>query len=146
MRQNGVTCGINQEMVLPMEEDESPTEEDEDPTAEDEGLTAGVEGPSVDDGSYGLDGESHGVDDESHGLDDEIYRINGEGHGTAVSEPLGLRYGALRRRLEEDHVYSTFEVGQGSGSTPEPRRSKRVLEIRHPTLTTWTDLMDDDAF
>ncbi|GKG60592.1 hypothetical protein Tco_0614154, partial [Tanacetum coccineum] len=39
-----------------------------------------------------------------------------------VSVPLGLRYGALRRRelaLEEGDVYSTFEVRQGPGSTLE---------------------------
>nr|GFB88668.1 hypothetical protein [Tanacetum cinerariifolium] len=137
-------------------EDEGPTAENKDPTAEDEGLAAGVEGPSVDDESYGLDGESHGVNDESHGLDDESYGINGEGRGIesegqqravpvvgiAVSEPLGLGYGALGRQelaLEEHYVYSTFEVGQGSSSAPEPRRSERVSAFRQPTLTTWTD-------
>nr|GEV65786.1 hypothetical protein [Tanacetum cinerariifolium] len=143
-------------------EDEGPTTEDEDPTAEDEGLAAGVEGPDIDDGSYGLDVESHGVDDESYALDDGGYNIDEEGHGiesdrvglgeeevvpegqqrvvsvvgTAVSEPLGLGYEALRRRelaLEEDHVYSTFEVGQGSGSAPEPRRSERT-----PPSLEWT--------
>nr|GEZ18575.1 hypothetical protein [Tanacetum cinerariifolium] len=121
-----------------------------------------------DDESYGLDGESHGVDDESHGLDDKSYDINGEGRfiesdglglgeeeavpegqqralmvvGTAVSKPLGLGYRALRRlelALEEDHVYSTFEVGQGFGSAPEPRKSERVSAFRQPTLSTWTD-------
>ncbi|GJX35976.1 hypothetical protein Tco_0247533 [Tanacetum coccineum] len=44
--------------------------------------------------------------------------------------------------LEEDHAYSTFEVGQGSGSAPEPERPKRVSASRQPTLTTWTDLED----
>nr|GEX11520.1 hypothetical protein [Tanacetum cinerariifolium] len=127
-------------------EDEGPTVKDEDPTVEDEGLAAGVDGPSVDDESYGLDGESHGVDNESHGLDDESYDIDGEGRGTAMSEPLGLGYGALRHRelaLEEDHVYSTFKVEQGSGSTPELERSKNVSAFRQPTLTIWTDLEDD---
>ncbi|GKC24789.1 putative reverse transcriptase domain-containing protein [Tanacetum coccineum] len=65
--------------------------------------------------------------------------------GTAVSAHLGLGYGVLRRRelaLEEDDVYSTFEVGQGSGSAPEFERPKRVLASRQPTLTTWTDLED----
>nr|GEW39467.1 hypothetical protein [Tanacetum cinerariifolium] len=74
-------------------EDEGPTVEDEDPTVRDKGLAAEVEGPIVDDESYGLDGESYGL-------------------GTTVSEPLGLGYGALKRRelaLEEDHVYSTFQ-------------------------------------
>nr|GEV01198.1 hypothetical protein [Tanacetum cinerariifolium] len=145
-------------------EDEGPTTEDEDPAAGDEGLAARVKGPVMDDESYGLNGESYG-------LDDEIRSINGEGRGiksdglglreveavpegqqravlvvgTAVSEPLGLGYGVLRRQelaLEEDHVYSTFEVGQGSGSAPKSERSDRVLAFRQPTLTIWTDLED----
>nr|GEV95009.1 hypothetical protein [Tanacetum cinerariifolium] len=152
-------------------EDEGPTAEDEDHTIEDEGLATGVEGPNVDDESYGLDGKSHGVDDESHVIDDEIYGIDGEGRGikidrlglgkeevvhkgqqravlvvgTAVSEPLGLGYGALRHHalvLEEDHVYSTLEVGHGSGSAPKPERSERVSVFRQPTLTTLTDPED----
>nr|GEU33933.1 hypothetical protein [Tanacetum cinerariifolium] len=152
-------------------EDEGPTADDEDLAVEDEGLSTRVEGPDVDDESYGLGGRIHGVDDEIHGLDDESYGINGEGRGiesdrlglgeeeavregqqravlvvgTAVSEHLGLGYGSLRHRelvLEKDHVYSTFEVGQGYGSAPEPRRSERVSTFRHPTLTTWTDRED----
>ncbi|GKB77931.1 hypothetical protein Tco_0944826, partial [Tanacetum coccineum] len=69
--------------------------------------------------------------------------------GTAVSTPLGLGYGALRRRelaLEEDHVYSTFEVRQGSGSAPEFERPERVSASRQPTLTTWTDTEDDMVY
>ncbi|GKE74229.1 hypothetical protein Tco_1536270, partial [Tanacetum coccineum] len=65
--------------------------------------------------------------------------------GTAVSASLGFGYGALRRRelaLEEDHVYSTFKVGQGSGSAPESERPKRVSASRQPTLNTWTDSED----
>nr|GEW76255.1 hypothetical protein [Tanacetum cinerariifolium] len=152
-------------------EDKGPTVEDEDPAAEDEGLAAEVEGPGLDNESYGLDDESHGVDgkiygldDESRGIDDEAYGIESdrlglgeeeavpEGQqravsvvGTAVSEPLGLGYGALRRQvlaLEEDHVYSWFEVGQGSGSALEAERSDRVSAFRQPTLTTWTDPKD----
>ncbi|GJZ41214.1 hypothetical protein Tco_0588100 [Tanacetum coccineum] len=62
-----------------------------------------------------------------------------------MSAPLGLGYGALRRRefaLEEDQVYSTFKVGQGSGSTLESERPKRVSASRQPTLTTWMDPKD----
>nr|GEU79679.1 hypothetical protein [Tanacetum cinerariifolium] len=87
-------------------EDEDPTAEDKDLAAEDEGLAAGVEGPAA-----------------------PVVR-------TAVSAPLGLGYEALRRRelaLEGDHVYSTFEVRQGSGSAPEPERSERI-----PPLPEWT--------
>ncbi|GJT93177.1 hypothetical protein Tco_1082022 [Tanacetum coccineum] len=120
-------------------------EDDEENDEIEESLATGVEGPGTDDESYGLDDESHGMDDESRGLDDEGHSVESDGLGleeeeeavpggqqqaapvvgTAVSAPLGLGYGALRRRelaLEEDHVYSTFEVGQGSGSAPESER------------------------
>ncbi|GJS12380.1 hypothetical protein Tco_0369176 [Tanacetum coccineum] len=65
--------------------------------------------------------------------------------GTAVSAPLRLGYGALRHRelaLEEDDVYSTFEVGQGSRSALESERPERVSAFRQPTLTTWTNPED----
>nr|GFC81342.1 hypothetical protein [Tanacetum cinerariifolium] len=115
-------------------EDEGPTAEDEDPATGDEGLATGVGGP--DDESYGLDDESHGVDDESRGLDDEGHGLESDGLGlgeeeavlegqqpgalvvrTTVSTTFGLGYGSLRRQklaLEEDRIYSTFEVGQDS--------------------------------
>ncbi|GJU37771.1 hypothetical protein Tco_1186125 [Tanacetum coccineum] len=105
------------------------------------------------------DDEGHDLDDKGHGLDDE-------GHGeeeavpeglqraalvveTSVGEPLRLGYGALRRRelaVEEDQVYSTFEVGQGSGFVPEPERPERVSALRQPTLTTWIDPEDGIAY
>ncbi|GKB27968.1 hypothetical protein Tco_0867369 [Tanacetum coccineum] len=62
--------------------------------------------------------------------------------GTTRSVPLGLWYGALRRHelaLEEGDVYSTFEVGQGSGPAQESEILERVSAFRQPTLTTWTD-------
>nr|GEU84080.1 hypothetical protein [Tanacetum cinerariifolium] len=99
-------------------EDEGPTAEDEDHVAGDEGLAARDEGC----GSSGV--------------------------GTAISAPLGLGYGALRCReltLEEDHVYSTFEVRQGHGSALEPERSKRVSASRQHILATWTDLEDEPS-
>ncbi|GKB12225.1 hypothetical protein Tco_0846148 [Tanacetum coccineum] len=138
-------------------EDEGPTTKDEDPAAGDEGLAAGVEGPGTDDESHGLDDESRGLDDEGHsvesdglGLDEEEVVPGGQQQAapvvrTSVSASLGLGYGALRRRelaLEEDHVYSTFEVRQGSGSAPESERPERVSASRQPILTTWTDLED----
>ncbi|GJX12062.1 hypothetical protein Tco_0201921 [Tanacetum coccineum] len=138
--------------------DEGSTTEDEDPTVGDEGLTAGVEGPGTDDKSHGLDDESRGLGDEGHsvesnslGLEEEEEAVPGGQQqaalvvGTTVSAPLGLGYGALSRRelaLEEDYVYSTFEVGQGSGSAPEFERPERVSASRQPTLTTWTDPKD----
>ncbi|GJR02118.1 hypothetical protein Tco_0525102 [Tanacetum coccineum] len=121
-------------------EDEGPTVEDEDPATGDESLATVDEDP-------GMGVESHGSDDESRGLDDEGYSI--ESDGLAVSEPLGLRYGALRRQelaVKEDHVYNNFEVGQGYGYVPEPERPARVSASRQPTLTTWTDLEDDIVY
>ncbi|GJZ17494.1 copia protein, partial [Tanacetum coccineum] len=46
-----------------------------------------------------------------------------------VSAPLGLGYGALRRRelaLEEGDIHNTFEVRHGSGSAPESERPERT--------------------
>ncbi|GKB83301.1 hypothetical protein Tco_0950196 [Tanacetum coccineum] len=126
--------------------------------------TAAVEGPGMDDEDYDLDDETHGRDDEGRGIDDEGHSVESDRLGleeeeavpggqrqaapvvgTTVSAPLGLGYGALRRRelaLEEGDVYSTFEVGQGSGSAPESERPERVSAFRQPTLTTWTDPED----
>ncbi|GKD48068.1 hypothetical protein Tco_1277044 [Tanacetum coccineum] len=138
-------------------EDKGPTTEDEDLAAGDEGLAVGFKVPGMDDESHGLDDESRGLDDEGHsvesdglGLEEEDDVPGGQQHaapvvGTAVSAPLGLGYGALRRRelaLEEDHVYSTFKVGQGSRSALESERPERVSTSRQPTLTTWTDSED----
>ncbi|GKE92465.1 hypothetical protein Tco_1573560 [Tanacetum coccineum] len=118
--------------------DEGPTAEDEDPGAGDEGLAAGDEGPSIgvesrdsDDESRGLDDEGHSVESDGLGLGEEKEAgLEGQQQaasivGTAMSAPFGLGSGALRRRelaLEEDHVYH--------------------VRLRHPTLTTWTDLED----
>ncbi|GJS90603.1 hypothetical protein Tco_0773239 [Tanacetum coccineum] len=156
-----VFYSLDSDSVSEDAEDEGPTVEDEDPAAGDEGLAAGVDGPSTDDESYGLDDESHGIDDESRGLgvesdglgleeEEEEAVLGGQQQaapvvGTTISAPLGLGYGALRRRelaLEEDYVYSTFEVGQGSGSAPESERPERVSAFRHPSLTTWIDPED----
>ncbi|GJW17030.1 hypothetical protein Tco_0024466 [Tanacetum coccineum] len=139
-------------------EDEGPTAEDEDPTAGDEGLAAGDEGPGMGVESCGSDDESRGLDDKGHSVESDELGLGEEEEvvpegrqravpvvRTAVSAPLGLGYGALRRQelaLEEGHVYSTFEVGRGSGSIPEPERPERVSASRQPTLTTWTDPED----
>ncbi|GJR13947.1 hypothetical protein Tco_0796599 [Tanacetum coccineum] len=143
-------------------EDEGPTAEDEDPAGGDEGLAAGDEGPSIGVESHDSDDESRGLDDEGHsaesdglGLGEEEEALP-EGHqhaapvvGTAVSARLGLGYGALRCRelaLEEDHVYSTFEVGQGSGSAPESERPEWVSASKQATRTTWTDSEDSMVY
>nr|GEY72892.1 hypothetical protein [Tanacetum cinerariifolium] len=132
--------------------------EDEDPAAGDEGLAAGVEGPDMNDDRHGMDDASRGLDDKGHsvesdglGLKDEEAVPGGQQQealvvGIAIRAPLGLGYEALRHRelaLEEDHVYNTFDVGQGSGSTPESKRPERVSASRQPTLTTWIDLKDE---
>ncbi|GKC65163.1 hypothetical protein Tco_1097761 [Tanacetum coccineum] len=85
-------------------EDEGPTEEDEDPAAGDEGLAAGDKAPGM------------GVESLSLGRDEAI--PEGQHRAapvveTAVGGPLGLGYGALRRReiaLGEGRMPSVFEV------------------------------------
>ncbi|GKD50504.1 hypothetical protein Tco_1279480 [Tanacetum coccineum] len=146
---------LDYESVSEDAEDEGPTIKDEDPTAGDEGLAAGDEGPDMGVESRGLDDEGHSIESDGLSLEEEE-EVVPEGQqraipvmGTAVSAPLGLGYGALRRRelaLKEDQVYSTFEVGQGSGSAPESERPERVSTSRQPTLTTWTDPEDDIVY
>ncbi|GJX30638.1 hypothetical protein Tco_0238717 [Tanacetum coccineum] len=128
------------------------------------------EGHRLDDEGHGLDeDEGHGLDDVGHGLDDEGRSVESDGLGlkgeeeavpkgqqqvasvmeTTMGEPLGLSYGALRHRelaVEEDQVYNTFKVGQGSGFVPELERPERVSAVRQPTLTTWRYLEDGIAY
>nr|GEV91018.1 hypothetical protein [Tanacetum cinerariifolium]GEZ45055.1 hypothetical protein [Tanacetum cinerariifolium] len=110
------------------------TEEDED----DESSDADDERERKRD-SQGLDDEGQGLDDEGHGLEDEGHGLENEGPGleeeaapkgqqqavpvvdTATSEPLGLGYGAARRRAlksTEEIAHSTYDVGQSSMSVP----------------------------
>nr|GEZ51157.1 hypothetical protein [Tanacetum cinerariifolium] len=79
--------------------------------------------------------KGHGLDDKGYGLDDEVHSIESDRLGLEGEEE-------VVPEVEEDQVYSTYEVGQGSGSIPEPERPERVLALRHPTLTTWIDLED----
>ncbi|GKB79659.1 hypothetical protein Tco_0946554 [Tanacetum coccineum] len=112
-------------------EDESPTTEDEDPAAGDKGLTAGDEGPGM-----GVESLSLGGDEAVSGVQQRAYPIV----ETAVGEPLGLGYEALRRQeiaLGEGRMPSVFEVGQSSRVVPESKRPEIVSAFRHPTLTTW---------
>ncbi|GKC95058.1 hypothetical protein Tco_1160500 [Tanacetum coccineum] len=93
-------------------EDEGPTIKDEDPAAGYEGLTARDEG--------------HGMGVESPSLGGEEVVPEGQPRAalvveTAVGEPLGLGYGALRRQFE---------------------RPERVSALRQPTFTTWIDPED----
>ncbi|GKE59992.1 hypothetical protein Tco_1510359 [Tanacetum coccineum] len=90
----------------------------------------------------GLDDEGHGLGDEDHGLGDESQGLEDKGLGfeeeeeeaapegqqqavlvvdIAVSEPLGLGYGAARRRALEsikEITPSTYKVGQSSSYAP----------------------------
>ncbi|GJZ01337.1 hypothetical protein Tco_0519298 [Tanacetum coccineum] len=114
---------------------------------EDEGPAGGDEGYGLDDKSRGIDDEGHSVERDGLGLEEEDKAVlEGQQQAapvveTTMGEPLGLGYRALRRRelaAKEDQRYSTFEVGQGSGSAPEPERSERDhtqrLDVMPPTL------------
>ncbi|GKC55000.1 hypothetical protein Tco_1077745 [Tanacetum coccineum] len=117
-------------------EDEGPTAKDEDPPTGDEGLAVGDEGPGM------------GVERLSLGGYEAIPR--GQQRATpvtetAMGEPLGLGYRALRRQeiaLGEGRMPSVFEVGQSSRSVPESKRPKIVLALQQPTLTTWMNPED----
>ncbi|GJT23050.1 hypothetical protein Tco_0892987 [Tanacetum coccineum] len=83
------------------------------------------------------DSESEDVEDEGPAAGDEGPATGDKGHAagtrapqraspvveTAMGEPLGLGYEALRRReiaSREGQMPNVFEVGQGSGSVPDP--------------------------
>ncbi|GJZ87320.1 hypothetical protein Tco_0658930 [Tanacetum coccineum] len=111
------------------DEDADEDGEDESLDADDERERLDDEGHGLDDEDHGLDDEGCGLDDEDHGLDDEDRALEGKGLGleeeeeevvpkgqqqvvpaadTAISEPLGLGYRALRRReltVEEDREF-----------------------------------------
>ncbi|GKE53564.1 hypothetical protein Tco_1488720, partial [Tanacetum coccineum] len=96
--------------------DEGLAAKDEGPVAGDEGLAAGDEGISMRVESLSLGGDE--VVPEGQQRATPVVE-------TAVGEPLGLGYGALRRReiaSREGRMPSVFEIGQSSGSVPEPER------------------------
>ncbi|GKG31449.1 hypothetical protein Tco_0426399, partial [Tanacetum coccineum] len=101
--------------------------------------------------------ESHGLDDEGHGLDEEGQSLEDEDPGieeeeeaapegqqqavmvvdTAASEPLGLGYGAARRRaleLTEEITPSTYEVGRALGLYQSMREQRGYLHLDSLTL------------
>nr|GEV80097.1 zinc finger, CCHC-type [Tanacetum cinerariifolium] len=87
--------------------------------------------------------------DEGPAIEDEGPARAAQVVETAVGEPLGLGYEALRCReiaLREGQMPSVFEVGQGSGSVPKPERLERVLALRYPTLTAWIDPEDGRVY
>ncbi|GJZ75312.1 hypothetical protein Tco_0639777 [Tanacetum coccineum] len=90
-------------------EDEGPTAEDEDPAAGDEGLAAGDEGPGMRVESLSLGGDEAVPEGQQRAA--PVVE-------TAVGEPLGLGYGALRRQeiaLGEGRMPSVFEVDPEDG-------------------------------
>ncbi|GKD58900.1 hypothetical protein Tco_1296409, partial [Tanacetum coccineum] len=117
--------------------------------------------------SRGSDVESRGSDDESRGLDDEGHSVESNGLGlgeeeeavlegqqqavsvlgTAMSAPLGLGFGALRRRelaLEEDHIPPSPEWS--SGSLPiSPSPSIVPSHISSPMIPLAGGLIHDHA-
>ncbi|GKA83112.1 hypothetical protein Tco_0789860 [Tanacetum coccineum] len=143
---------------------EEDTEEDESSDADDERESQGLddEGQGLDDEGQGLDDEGQGLDDEGQGLEDEGPGMEEEEEAapegqqqavlvvdTAASEPLGLGYGAARRRaLEstEEIAPSTYEVGQSSRSVPEQEGVERISAFRQPTLVTWVDPEDGRVY
>ncbi|GJU99300.1 hypothetical protein Tco_1328571 [Tanacetum coccineum] len=102
---------------------------DED-TKEDESsdATNKREGQDLDDKGQGLDDEGQGSKDEGPGMEEEGEAApKGQQHevpvvDTAMSEPLGLGYGAARCHAFEsieEIAPSTYEVGQSSMSVPD---------------------------
>ncbi|GJR06176.1 hypothetical protein Tco_0529160 [Tanacetum coccineum] len=66
-----------------------------------------------------------------------------------MGDPMGLGYGALRRReiaLGEGRMPNVFEVGQSSRFVPDSKRPERVSALRQPILTTWIDPEDGIAY
>ncbi|GKD02574.1 hypothetical protein Tco_1177548 [Tanacetum coccineum] len=91
-------------------EDKGPTIEDEDPAAGDEGLATRDEVPGMGVESFSLRGNEAVPEGQQRAA--PVVE-------TAMSEPLGLGYMALRRQeiaLEEGRMPSVFDVGQSSGS------------------------------
>ncbi|GKA95821.1 hypothetical protein Tco_0817916 [Tanacetum coccineum] len=104
------------------------------------------------------DQDTEGLEDDGLGLEEEEAVPKGQQQAvpvveTVTNEPLGLGYGALRRRelaVGEDQVPSTFEVGQSSSLcttsctcsshvVPSPIASPRAI----PTATI---SVDEDHF
>nr|GEX77963.1 hypothetical protein [Tanacetum cinerariifolium] len=86
----------------------------------------------------GLDNEGHGLGDEDHGLGDESQGLEHEG--------LGLEEEEVVPEVDEDHVPSTFKVGQSSRSVPEQEGVERISTFRQPNLVTWVDHEDDRVY
>ncbi|GKC62284.1 hypothetical protein Tco_1094882, partial [Tanacetum coccineum] len=68
---------------------------------------------------------------------------------TAADEPLGLGYGAARRRvleLADGPTSSTFKVGQSSRNVPDRQTTDEITTPRLPVRATWEDPVDDTIY
>ncbi|GKB38854.1 hypothetical protein Tco_0883796 [Tanacetum coccineum] len=106
---------------------------------EDESSDLDVEGEGSKDESPGLDDEGHGLKDKGPGSDDEDDEATPKDQqhavlvrDTVMDEPLGLRYGALKRcvlALREGSVPSTFEF-QTTPTVTISVDEDKFLEVR----------------
>ncbi|GKC51413.1 hypothetical protein Tco_1074158, partial [Tanacetum coccineum] len=98
-----------------------------------------------------------GLEEEGPGIEEEEEKeaaLEGQQQtvpvvDTSTSEPLGLGYGAARRRaLEstEEIAPSTYEVGQSSRSVPEQEGVERIYAFRQSTLVTWVNPEDGRVY
>ncbi|GKD10435.1 hypothetical protein Tco_1190120, partial [Tanacetum coccineum] len=103
-------------------------------------------GPGSEDEGLGSEDEGLGLEDEGPGSEEEDEEAAPEGQqqavsvvDTAVDEPLGLGYRALRRcelALEEGSVPSTFKIRQSSRFMSEQQRVEEVPAIVDGTVYT----------
>nr|GEX03625.1 hypothetical protein [Tanacetum cinerariifolium] len=136
------------------EVEESSDSDSESEDAEDEGPATGDKGPTAGNEGLAVRDEGPGIRVESLGLGEDEAVPKGQQRATpvvetAICEPLGLGYGALRHweiASRKGRMPSVFEVGQGSRFVPEPERPERVSALRQPTLTTWIDPEDGRVY
>ncbi|GKE58732.1 hypothetical protein Tco_1497917, partial [Tanacetum coccineum] len=120
------------------------------PTHIDSELVKDTEDESLDSNT-----KREGSEDEGPGSEEEE-EVAPEGQqqvvsvvDTAADEPLGLGYGALRRRelpLGEGSVPSTFKIGQITRSVLEQQRVEETPAPRPQVRATWVDLVDGTIY
>ncbi|GKC79194.1 hypothetical protein Tco_1129968 [Tanacetum coccineum] len=125
-------------------------------TMEDADEERGYESLDEYDEGHDLDVVGHELEDESHGLDDEGRRVESDRLGleeeaahegqqwatsvveTLASEPLGLGYGALRRRglaAEEDQIHNPQD---GRSYIDIPTYPPPTLHAQTPPSSEWS--------
>ncbi|GKB82438.1 hypothetical protein Tco_0949333 [Tanacetum coccineum] len=101
-----------------------------------------------------LDTESEESDDESTNSKSEEAASEDQQQAVPIEDtsadvPLGLGYGAARRRaleLAEDTARNTFEVGQSSRSVPDQQRADETPTPRLLVRFTWENLVDGTVY